>query len=123
MPLKWHNFWWIDMAVGYRRPGRNWKPCPAWDEKTANVVLNTLYGHPTIAVDTHVFRVANRTGLARGTTPLAVEQALLRAVPAPFLQHAHHWLILLGRHVCLARAPRCGACPIQDLCDTGKTRV
>ncbi len=96
---------------------------PGVGRKTANVVLNTLYGHPTIAVDTHVFRVANRTGLARGTTPLAVEQALLRAVPEPFLQHAHHWLILLGRHVCLARAPRCGACPIQDLCDTGKTRV
>ncbi|QKE40521.1 endonuclease III [Ferrovum myxofaciens] len=96
---------------------------PGVGRKTANVVLNTLYGHPTIAVDTHVFRVANRTGLARGTTPLAVEQALLRAVPAPFLQHAHHWLILQGRHICLARAPRCGICPIQDLCDTGKIHV
>ena len=96
---------------------------PGVGRKTANVVLNILYGHPTIAVDTHVFRVANRTGLARGTTPLAVEQALLRAVPAPFLQHAHHWLILQGRHVCQARAPRCSACPIQDLCDMGKIHV
>jgi endonuclease-3 len=83
--------------------------------KTANVVLNVAFGEPTMAVDTHIFRVANRTGLAPGKTPLAVEQALLR-VPAQYLTHAHHWLILHGRYVCVARTPRCW-CAVADCCD------
>jgi endonuclease-3 len=90
---------------------------PGVGRKTANVVLNTAFGEPTMAVDTHIFRVANRTGLAPGKTPLAVEQALLRHVPKRFLKDAHHWLILHGRYVCLARKPRCPDCPIADLCD------
>lgn len=85
--------------------------------KTANVVLNTAFGQPTVAVDTHIFRVANRTGIAPGKTPLAVEKRLLRLVPAEFIHDAHHWLILHGRYVCVARRPRCGACPIEDLCE------
>jgi len=89
---------------------------PGVGRKTANVVLNVAFGEPTIAVDTHVFRVANRTGLAPGKDPEAVEAALLRAVPAEFLQHAHHWLILHGRYTCLARKPNCGDCVIADLC-------
>jgi endonuclease-3 len=89
---------------------------PGVGRKTANVVLNVAFGEPTLAVDTHVFRVANRTGLARGETPLAVEQALLKVTPAEFLPQAHHWLILHGRHVCLARTPRCYACVIAGLC-------
>ena len=84
--------------------------------KTANVVLNVAFGEPTLAVDTHVFRVANRTGLAHGATPLAVEQRLLEVTPPEFLQHAHHWLILHGRHVCLARTPRCHECVIAAHC-------
>ena len=84
--------------------------------KTANVVLNTAFGQPTIAVDTHVFRVANRTSLARGKTPLEVELKLQKATPAPFLQHAHHWLILHGRYICKARAPECWRCRVVDLC-------
>ncbi len=84
--------------------------------KTANVVLNTAFGEATIAVDTHIFRVANRTGLAPGKTPLAVEQALLAAVPRSYRRHAHHWLILHGRYVCMARRPQCGRCVIYDLC-------
>ena len=95
---------------------------PGVGRKTANVVLNTAFGEPTMAVDTHIFRVANRTGLARGKTPLAVEKGLLRHVPAEFLKDAHHWLILHGRYVCQARRPRCGECRIADLCDfPGKT--
>lgn len=90
---------------------------PGVGRKTANVVLNTAFGEPTMAVDTHIFRVANRTGLAPGKTPLAVEQALLRHVPKAFLKDAHHWLILHGRYVCIARKPRCPECPIADLCD------
>jgi endonuclease-3 len=90
---------------------------PGVGRKTANVVLNTAFGEPTVAVDTHIFRVANRTGLARGKTPLAVEKALLKHVPAEFLKDAHHWLILHGRYVCQARRPRCGECLIADLCD------
>ena len=90
---------------------------PGVGRKTANVVLNTAFGEPTMAVDTHIFRVANRTRIARGTTPLAVEQALLRHVPKEFLKDAHHWLILHGRYVCTARRPRCPACPIADLCE------
>ncbi|CRI64123.1 Endonuclease III (DNA-(apurinic or apyrimidinic site) lyase) [Thiocapsa sp. KS1] len=90
---------------------------PGVGRKTANVVLNTAFGEPTMAVDTHIFRVANRTGLASGKTPLAVEQALLRHVPKAFLKDAHHWLILHGRYVCTARKPRCPECPLADLCD------
>ncbi|MGQ3891745.1 endonuclease III [Legionella sp. CNM-4043-24] len=90
---------------------------PGVGRKTANVVLNTAFGHHTMAVDTHIFRVANRTGLAPGKTPLAVEQALLKAVPPEFLKDAHHWLILHGRYVCTARKPHCMECPIRDLCE------
>jgi endonuclease III len=90
---------------------------PGVGRKTANVVLNTAFGEPTMAVDTHIFRVANRTGIAAGKTPIAVEQALLRHVPKAFLKDAHHWLILHGRYVCVARKPRCPECPILDLCD------
>lgn len=89
---------------------------PGVGRKTANVVLNVAFGEPTLAVDTHVFRVANRTGLAPGATPLAVEQKLLKVTPPRFLQHAHHWLILHGRHVCLARKPKCPECVIEPLC-------
>src|SRR5690606_33337116 len=89
---------------------------PGVGRKTANVVLNVAFGEPTIAVDTHIFRVGNRTTLARGTTPLAVERALLKAVPAEFRLHAHHWLILHGRYVCQARKPRCPECAAPDLC-------
>ena len=89
---------------------------PGVGRKTANVILNTAFGQPTMAVDTHIFRVANRTGLAPGRTVRAVEEALLRRVPQEFLQDAHHWLILHGRYVCKARAPACPTCPIADLC-------
>ncbi len=95
---------------------------PGVGRKTANVVLNTAFGEPTIAVDTHLFRLANRTGLAPGKTPLAVEKALLRRVPKAYLQHAHHWLILHGRYVCKARKPDCPACVVRDQCGfKGKT--
>ena len=97
---------------------------PGVGRKTANVVLNTAFGEPTMAVDTHIFRVANRTGLAPGKTVLAVEKKLLKNVPAEFLQDAHHWLILHGRYVCKARMPACPACPIADLCSfKRKTRA
>lgn len=89
---------------------------PGVGRKTANVILNTAFGEPTLAVDTHIFRVANRTGIAPGKTPLAVEQGLVRCIPEPFLRHAHHWLILHGRYVCTARRPRCSDCIIADLC-------
>jgi endonuclease III len=89
---------------------------PGVGRKTANVVLNNLYGDETIAVDTHVFRVANRLLLAPGRTPYEVEQGLERVVPARYRRHAHHWLILHGRYICVARAPKCPACPIADLC-------
>ena len=89
---------------------------PGVGRKTANVVLNTAFGEATIAVDTHIFRVANRMRLAPGKTPLAVEKALLKAVPAEFRQDAHHWLILHGRYVCKARKPECWRCPLVDLC-------
>ena len=95
---------------------------PGVGRKTANVVLNTAFGQPTIAVDTHIFRVGNRTGLAPGKTPLAVEQKLLRVTPAEFARDAHHWLILHGRYVCKARKPECARCVVADLCRfTGKT--
>jgi endonuclease-3 len=89
---------------------------PGVGRKTANVVLNTAFGQPTIAVDTHIFRVANRAGLAPGKTPLAVELALLKRVPEEFRRDAHHWLILHGRYTCTARKPKCPECPVADLC-------
>lgn len=85
--------------------------------KTANVVLNTAFGHPTIAVDTHIFRVCNRTGFAPGKDVLKVEEKLIKVVPAEFKVDVHHWLILHGRYTCVARKPRCGACIIEDLCE------
>ncbi|MEJ2465684.1 MAG: endonuclease III [Candidatus Thiodiazotropha sp.] len=90
---------------------------PGVGRKTANVVLNTAFGHPTMAVDTHIFRVANRTRIAPGKTPLEVEKKLLRFTPQEFMQDAHHWLILHGRYTCIARKPRCGSCLIEDLCE------
>jgi endonuclease-3 len=89
---------------------------PGVGRKTANVVLNVAFGQPTMAVDTHIFRVANRTGLAPGKTPLDVELGLERAIPAQFMSHAHHWLILHGRYVCKARKPECPRCLISDIC-------
>lgn len=89
---------------------------PGVGRKTANVVLSMGFGHHTIAVDTHVFRVANRTGLAKGTTPEKIEEKLMRVIPKEFLFHAHHWLILHGRYTCLARRPKCGECAVRDLC-------
>jgi endonuclease-3 len=89
---------------------------PGVGRKTANVVLNIAFGEPTIAVDTHLFRVGNRTGLAPGKTPLDVELRLLEVVPDEFMRHAHHWLILHGRYTCIARKPRCEVCLINDLC-------
>ena len=89
---------------------------PGVGRKTANVVLNTAFGEPTMAVDTHIFRVSNRTGLAPGANVLAVERALLTRVPAEFLQDAHHWLILHGRYTCKARRPECWRCPVRDVC-------
>ena len=90
---------------------------PGVGRKTANVVLNTAFGQPTMAVDTHIFRVSNRTGIAKGKTVLEVEKKLLRHVPKEFLHDAHHWLILHGRYTCVARKPRCGSCLIEDLCE------
>ncbi|MGB9142912.1 MAG: endonuclease III, partial [Aestuariivirga sp.] len=89
---------------------------PGVGRKTANVVLNIIFGEPTIAVDTHLFRLGNRTGLAPGKSPLEVEQGLLKVIPKQFLRHAHHWLILHGRYICKARRPECWRCPIADLC-------
>ena len=90
---------------------------PGVGRKTANVILNTAFGQPTIAVDTHIFRVSNRTGIAKGKDVVDVEQKLLRHVPTVFKQNAHHWLILHGRYTCIARKPRCGSCIIEDLCE------
>lgn len=90
---------------------------PGVGRKTANVVLNTAFGHPTMAVDTHIFRISNRTGIAKGKTVLEVEKKLLKFIPKEFMVDAHHWLILHGRYVCVARKPRCGACIIYDLCE------
>jgi len=90
---------------------------PGVGRKTANVVLNTAFGHPTMAVDTHIFRVANRTKIAPGKNVLEVEKKLLKFIPEEFLIDAHHWLILLGRYTCVARKPRCGSCLIEDLCE------
>ena len=96
---------------------------PGVGRKTANVILNTAFGHPTIAVDTHIFRVANRTGIAPGKNVNEVEKRLLRLVPEEFMQDAHHWLILLGRYTCIARKPRCGSCPVSDLCEYRKKNI
>ena len=97
---------------------------PGVGRKTANVVLNIAFGEPTIAVDTHIFRISNRTGIAPGKDPLAVEEKLLKFVPQEFRLHAHHWLILHGRYVCLARKPRCPECLISELCEfRGKTKA
>jgi endonuclease-3 len=97
---------------------------PGVGRKTANVVLNTAFGQPTIAVDTHIFRVSNRTGLAKGKTPLEVELRLTRLTPEEFRQDAHHWLILHGRYTCKARKPECPDCVLNDLCEfRGKTKV
>ena len=90
---------------------------PGVGRKTANVILNTAFGEPTIAVDTHIFRVSNRTGLAPGKTPLEVEKKLLKITPKEFIKDAHHWLILHGRYVCKARKPECAECAIEDLCE------
>ncbi len=90
---------------------------PGVGRKTANVVLNTAFRHPTMAVDTHIFRVSNRTGLAPGKNVLEVEKRLIKVVPEEFLLDAHHWLILHGRYTCIARKPRCGSCLIEDLCE------
>jgi endonuclease III len=96
---------------------------PGVGRKTANVILNTAFGQPTIAVDTHIFRVANRTGLAPGENVRDVENHLLKVVPPEYLHHAHHWLILHGRYTCVARKPKCPQCPILELCEfRGKTR-
>jgi endonuclease III len=89
---------------------------PGVGRKTANVILNVAFGEKTIAVDTHIFRVANRTGLAPGKTPRAVEDALMKIVPDKYLEHAHHWLILHGRYTCVARTPKCPVCVVRDLC-------
>jgi endonuclease-3 len=98
---------------------------PGVGRKTANVVLNIAFGEPTIAVDTHLFRIGNRTGIAPGKTPLEVEEKLLKFIPEEYKLHAHHWLILHGRYVCVARTPKCGECLIRDLCEfrqkTGET--
>jgi endonuclease-3 len=90
---------------------------PGVGRKTANVVLNTVFGEPVMAVDTHIFRVANRTGLAPGKDVLAVENVLMRRVPKEYLKNAHHWLILHGRYICVARKPKCRECPVRDLCE------
>jgi len=95
---------------------------PGVGRKTANVILNTAFGQPTMAVDTHIFRVANRTGLALGKTPLIVERKLLKSVPEQYLLNAHHWLILHGRYTCKARNPNCSECIVRDLCRTGKKK-
>lgn len=96
---------------------------PGVGRKTANVILNTAFGEPTIAVDTHIFRVANRTGLAPGKNVREVENKLMRAVPPEYRHDAHHWLILHGRYICTARAPRCPACPIRDICLYGAKTI
>ena len=96
---------------------------PGVGRKTANVVLNTAFGEPTIAVDTHIFRVSNRTGIAKGKTPLEVEKRLVRLTPDEFKKDAHHWLILHGRYVCKARKPLCGECPVVEWCEFTKKEL
>ena len=106
-----------DHAGEVPRDRKSLEALPGVGRKTANVVLNTAFGEPTMAVDTHIFRVSNRTGIAPGKNVLEVEKRLLRLVPREFLMNAHHWLILLGRYTCIARKPRCGSCLIADLCE------
>ena len=96
---------------------------PGVGRKTANVILNTAFGEPTIAVDTHIFRVSNRTGIAKGKTPLEVEKRLVRLTPDEFKKDAHHWLILHGRYICKARRPLCGECPIIEWCEYSKKEL
>jgi endonuclease III len=96
---------------------------PGVGRKTANVVLNIAFGEHTLAVDTHIFRVSNRTGLAPGKTPLGVEMKLLQAVPTAYLKHAHHWLILHGRYICKARSPQCNVCAVSTWCESFQTKV
>lgn len=96
---------------------------PGVGRKTANVIRNTAFGHPTMAVDTHIFRVANRTRIAPGKTVLEVEKKLLKFIPDEFMLNAHHWLILHGRYTCIARTPRCGSCIIEDLCEYKQKNV
>ena len=96
---------------------------PGVGRKTANVILNTAFGEPTIAVDTHIFRVSNRTGIAKGKTPLEVEKRLVRLTPEEFMKDAHHWLILHGRYICKARKPECGRCPIVEWCEYRKKEL
>ena len=105
-----------DFDGGVPRDRATLETLPGVGRKTANVVLNIAFGEATIAVDTHLFRVCNRTGLAAGKTPLAVELGLEKRVPPAYLRHAHHWLILHGRYICKARKPDCPACPVHDLC-------
>ncbi|HRJ12964.1 MAG TPA: endonuclease III, partial [Alphaproteobacteria bacterium] len=90
---------------------------PGVGRKTANVVMNVVYGEPTMAVDTHIFRMGNRIGLAPGKTPREVEDGLMRVIPKKYMQHAHHWLILHGRYICTARTPKCRECPIMQWCE------
>lgn len=90
---------------------------PGVGRKTANVVMNCAFGHPTMAVDTHVFRVSNRIGLVKAKNPMETEKQLLKNIPAEFLQHAHHWLILHGRYICVARKPKCLVCPVREWCE------
>ncbi len=96
---------------------------PGVGRKTANVVLNVLWGEPTMAVDTHIFRVSNRTGLAPGKNPLEVEKKLLQVIPKKYMKHAHHWLILHGRYTCTARKPKCHACPINQECQWAEKTI
>ncbi|HQT81402.1 MAG: endonuclease III [Ferrovum sp. 37-45-19] len=96
---------------------------PGVGRKTANVLLNTAFGQPTMAVDTHIFRVSQRLGLARGTTPLAIEQKLIKVIPQEFMMNAHHWLILHGRYTCTAQRPKCETCLVVDLCGYGAKHV
>ena len=105
------------------RDRKSLESLPGVGRKTANVVLNTAFGEPTIAVDTHIFRVANRTGIAKGKTPLEVERRLVRLIPDEFKKDAHHWLILHGRYVCKARKPLCGECPIVEWCEFRKKEL
>jgi endonuclease-3 len=106
-----------DFAGEVPRTREQLESLPGVGRKTANVVLNTAFGEPTIAVDTHIFRVANRTGLAKGKTPHEVERRLTRLTPDEFRKNAHHWLILHGRYICKARKPECGTCPIVEWCE------
>lgn len=122
-PTKAKNLWNTSRILVEQHGGRvprsreALEALPGVGRKTANVVLNVAFGEPTMAVDTHIFRVGNRTGLAPGRTPLEVEQGLLRRVPAPYRVDAHHWLILHGRYVCQARRPLCERCSVTDCCD------